>query len=186
MSTLAVFPTRLMPNPFGPGDVPVQAVPTTVVEAHLTEVCWWPSCPLPIFCGRRPRLPRACQRWRTSRGGRGIYQHHRHRRGQYGSGIRAGARRRRLAWARQSRAARPCEPGRHDDGAGHRQLDQAWGDRDWTGRRALHHQHEHVGRGPARSFGWYRSAQRAGTISSRPPMNGRSASGITTEPSACW
>jgi hypothetical protein len=32
MSTLAVFPTRLMPNPFGPGEVPMQAVPTSVIE----------------------------------------------------------------------------------------------------------------------------------------------------------
>ena len=31
-STLAVFPERAMPNPFGPGNVPMQAVPTTVVE----------------------------------------------------------------------------------------------------------------------------------------------------------
>jgi hypothetical protein len=32
MSTLAVFPTRLMANPFGPGQIPMQAVPTSVVE----------------------------------------------------------------------------------------------------------------------------------------------------------
>lgn len=30
MSTLAVFPNRTAPNPFGPGTVPMQAVPTTV------------------------------------------------------------------------------------------------------------------------------------------------------------
>jgi hypothetical protein len=32
MSTLAVFPTRSVPHPFAPGDVPMQSVPTSVVE----------------------------------------------------------------------------------------------------------------------------------------------------------
>ena len=33
LSTLAVFPETTAPNPFGPGTVPMQAVPTTVIEA---------------------------------------------------------------------------------------------------------------------------------------------------------
>ena len=32
MSTLAVFPSRMVPSPFAPGSVPMQAVPTSVVE----------------------------------------------------------------------------------------------------------------------------------------------------------
>jgi hypothetical protein len=32
ISTLAVFPTRLVPNPFGGPDIPMQAVPTTVTR----------------------------------------------------------------------------------------------------------------------------------------------------------
>ena len=32
MSTLAVFPTRLAPSPFGPGSIPMQSVPTSVVQ----------------------------------------------------------------------------------------------------------------------------------------------------------
>jgi hypothetical protein len=32
LSTLAVFPTRLVPNPFGGPDIPMQAVPTTVTR----------------------------------------------------------------------------------------------------------------------------------------------------------
>jgi sugar lactone lactonase YvrE len=31
MSTLAVFPNRMAPNPFGPGEIPMQTVPTSVV-----------------------------------------------------------------------------------------------------------------------------------------------------------
>lgn len=33
MSTVAAFPNRLAPNPFGPGTVPMQTVPTTVAQA---------------------------------------------------------------------------------------------------------------------------------------------------------
>jgi hypothetical protein len=32
ISTLAVFPTRLVPDPFGGPDIPMQAVPTTVTR----------------------------------------------------------------------------------------------------------------------------------------------------------
>ena len=59
MSTLAVFPTRLMPNPFGPGDVPMQAVPTTVVEAPDGSlfVAELTGFPFPVGGARVYRVP---------------------------------------------------------------------------------------------------------------------------------
>lgn len=59
MSTLAVFPTRLTPHPFAPGDVPMQSVPTTVVEGpdgslFVGELTGFP---FPVGAARVYRVP---------------------------------------------------------------------------------------------------------------------------------
>ena len=50
VSNLAVFPNRLVPNPFGGPDIPMQAVPTSVVEGpdhqyYVTQLTGFPFPP---------------------------------------------------------------------------------------------------------------------------------------------
>jgi hypothetical protein len=61
VSTLAVFPTRLTPNPFGGPDVPMQAVPTSVAEGpdgslYVGELTGFP---FPVGGARVYRVPAA-------------------------------------------------------------------------------------------------------------------------------
>lgn len=61
VSTLAVFPTRLTPNPFGGPDVPMQSVPTSVVEGpdgslYVGELTGFP---FPVGGARVYRVPAA-------------------------------------------------------------------------------------------------------------------------------
>lgn len=61
VSTLATFPTRMVPNPFAPGDVPMQAVPTSVVEGpdgslYVGELTGFP---FPVDGARVYRVPAA-------------------------------------------------------------------------------------------------------------------------------
>jgi sugar lactone lactonase YvrE len=61
MTTLAAFPNRFVPNPFAPGTIPMQAVPTTVVQApdgsfFVGELTGFP---FPVGAARVYRVPAA-------------------------------------------------------------------------------------------------------------------------------
>ena len=59
MSTLAVLPTRLTPHPFAPRDVPMESVPTTVVEGPDGSlfVGEFTGFPFPVGAARVYRIP---------------------------------------------------------------------------------------------------------------------------------